>query len=71
MVHLTSPSIKVGSIPEQTNGKQYGINANFPLVLTPANGESVNFISVQEYLKNNNENIMKAVSENGAVLFRG
>lgn len=58
--------MKLGAIPEQrvVLGKVY------PLVLVPS-VEKVNFIEVQEYFRKHHENIIKAASEYGTVMFKG
>ena len=42
----------------------------FPLVLIPADSK-VNFVDLQEYFQSNHQNILKAASLYGAVLFKG
>jgi hypothetical protein len=65
---LTTDLIKIGSDVAQR--EQMG--KPFPLVLSPANeGETVNFIQLQEYFMTHHDQILKAASEYGAVMFSG
>ena len=43
----------------------------FPLVLETADGTVATVVSLQEFMINNHENVLKAASEYGAVLFSG
>ena len=43
----------------------------FPLVLVPVEGRKVNFIRLQEYMRQNHDAIIKAASDHGAVMFKG
>ena len=62
-----SGQIKIGSDPKQR--QQMG--KPFPLVLEPAEAVYSNFIACQNFMQANHENVLKAASEYGAVLFSG
>ena len=64
---LETNLVKFGTIPEQKNV----LGKPFPLVLVPVEGEKVNFIQLQEYFQKNHENVRKASSLYGAVMFKG
>ena len=58
---------KIGTIPEQ----QTVLGKPFPLVISPSSDDKINFIQLQEYFLKNHENIVKAASLYGAVMFNG
>mmetsp|Transcript_7095 Transcript_7095/g.11951 ORF Transcript_7095/g.11951 Transcript_7095/m.11951 type:complete len:597 (-) Transcript_7095:312-2102(-) len=65
---LQNDLVSIGTIPESrlVLGKAY------PLVLVPKAGDkSVNFLQLQEYFLQNHDNIIKAASEYGTVMFKG
>ena len=60
--------IKIGSIEKES---RYN-NMQFPLVLESRDANyKMNNIQLQEYIKKNRENILKACSIYGAILFEG
>ena len=63
---LENELIQVGTLDGQTT--VYG--KPFPLVLTPREGQKLNFVNVQEYFIKNHDLIIKAASEYGAVMFK-
>lgn len=62
-----SGQVKIGSDPTQREQK----GKTFPLVLSPADGTHANFIACQAYLISHHEDVLKAASEYGAVMFSG
>lgn len=63
---LVTPLVKIGT--DEAQRTQQG--KPFPLVLSPVH-EGTNFVQLQEYFMANNEKILKAASEYGAVMFSG
>lgn len=63
---LVTPLIQISSIPEQV----YLEGEQFPLVFSPR-VPNVNFIQLQEYFAAHGEEILKAASIYGAVMFKG
>lgn len=64
---LVTEQVKIGTDDAQNTHFQ---GKPFPLVLSPAK-EKMNFIQLQEYMLNHHEDILKAASEYGAVMFSG
>jgi hypothetical protein len=65
---LVTPFVKIGS--DDAQREQSG--KPFPLVLSPAQeGTTVNFVQLQEYMMTHHEQVRKAASEYGAVMFSG
>ena len=63
---LVTPLVKIG----EDEAQKTSMGKPFPLVLSPVE-EDMNFIQLQEYFIKNHENIRKAASEYGAVMFSG
>ena len=65
---LETDQIQISSIPEMTSV----LNKPFPLILSPANEDlNINFIQLQEYFIKKHNEIIKASSIYGAVVFKG
>ena len=64
---LVSGVVRIGS--DEAQREQQG--KPFPLVLSPVEGETVTFVTLQEYFIANHEKILQAASEYGAVMFSG
>ena len=64
---LVTGVVRIGS--DEAQREQCG--KPFPLVLSPVEGETVTFVTLQEYFIANHEKIRKAASEYGAVMFSG
>jgi hypothetical protein len=63
---LETDLVKIGHIDEEREV----LGKPFPLTLVPATGKC-NFVQLQEYLLRNHENVVKAASEYGTVMFKG
>ena len=67
---LESDYVKLGTLPEQRTV----LGKPFPLVLEPklaGDGDKVNFVRLQEYMQKHHNEILRAASEYGAVMFKG